>query len=147
MAAANESQELKIAVAAFVSLTVILAVTSYFLYSNYDQTFQKLTAAEEKMRTAQKAADEATRQSEDMQKTIGTRAQEYEAVKTEIANEKKKIDEDLATIGPMVVDMVSKVQAAGERTPPSTRSRRRRQTCRPPTPTSRTRRCSPRSAA
>lgn len=117
MAAANESQGLKIAVAAFVSLTVILAVTSYFLYSNYDQTFQKLTAAEEKMRTAQKAADEATRQSEDMQKTIGTRAQEYEAVKTEIVNEKKKIDEDLATIGPMVVDMVSKVQAAGGANP------------------------------
>ena len=35
--AANESQGLKIAVAAFVSLTVILAVTCYFLYSNYDQ--------------------------------------------------------------------------------------------------------------
>ena len=32
MAAANESQGLKIAVAAFVTLTVILAVTSYFLY-------------------------------------------------------------------------------------------------------------------
>lgn len=117
MAAANESQGLKIAVAAFVSLTVILAVTSYFLYSNYDQTFQKLTAAEEKMRTATKTADEATRQSEDLQKAIGTRALEYEAVKTEIANERKKIDEDLASIGPMVVDMVSKVQAAGGSNP------------------------------
>ncbi|SIN86512.1 hypothetical protein SAMN05444166_1337 [Singulisphaera sp. GP187] len=117
MAAANESQGLKIAVAAFVSLTVILAVTSYFLYSNYDQTFQKLTAAEEKMRTAQKTADEATRQSEDLQKAIGSRAQEYEAVKAEIASERKKIDEDLATIGPMVVDMVTKVQAAGGSNP------------------------------
>lgn len=117
MAAANESQGLKIAVAAFVSLTVILAVTSYFLYSNYDQTFQKLTAAEDKMRTAQKTADEATRQSEDLQKAIGSRAQEYEAVKAEIAAERKKIDDDLATIGPMVVDLVSKVQAAGAATP------------------------------
>ena len=34
MAAANESQGLKIAVAAFITLTVILTVTSYFLYSN-----------------------------------------------------------------------------------------------------------------
>ncbi|WP_406700067.1 hypothetical protein V5E97_14615 [Singulisphaera sp. Ch08] len=117
MAAANESQGLKIAVAAFVSLTVILAVTSYFLYSNYDQTFQKLTAAEEKMRTAQKTADEATRQSEDLQKAIGSRAQEYEAVKAEIATERKKIDDELAAIGPMVVDMVSKVQAAGGSNP------------------------------
>ena len=34
MAAANESQGLKIAVAAFITLTVILTVSSYFLYSN-----------------------------------------------------------------------------------------------------------------
>jgi hypothetical protein len=34
MAAVNESQGLKIAVAAFITLTVILAVTSYFLYSS-----------------------------------------------------------------------------------------------------------------
>ena len=36
-AAANESQGLKIAVAAFVTLTVALAVTSYFLYSAYSR--------------------------------------------------------------------------------------------------------------
>ena len=34
MAAANESQGLKIAVAAFITLTVILTVSSYFLYTN-----------------------------------------------------------------------------------------------------------------
>ena len=34
MAAANESQGLKIAVAAFITLTVILTVSSYFLYCN-----------------------------------------------------------------------------------------------------------------
>src|SRR5215510_4582411 len=100
MPAANESQGLKIAVAAFVSLTVILAVTSYFLYSNYDKASQQLTAAEEKMRTAQ----EATRQYDDMKKQIGSRVEEYEAVKAEIATERKKIDDDLATIGPMVVE-------------------------------------------
>ena len=33
MAAANESQGLKIAVAALISLSVILGFTSYFLYS------------------------------------------------------------------------------------------------------------------
>jgi predicted nucleic acid-binding Zn-ribbon protein len=117
MAAANESQGLKIAVAAFVSLTVILAVTSYFLYSNYDKASQQLTAAEEKTRTAQKTADEATRQYDDMKKQIGSRVEEYEAVKAEIAAERKKIDDDLASIGPMVVEMVSKVQAAGGANP------------------------------
>ena len=44
-ASSSDSQGLKIAVAAFVSLTVILAVTSYFLYSNYSHTFEQLTAA------------------------------------------------------------------------------------------------------
>ncbi len=34
MAASNDSQGLKIAVAVFIALSVILAVTSYFLYSN-----------------------------------------------------------------------------------------------------------------
>ena len=34
MAADNESQGLKIAVAAFITLTVILGVSSYFLYAN-----------------------------------------------------------------------------------------------------------------
>ncbi len=42
MAAANESQGLKIAVAAFIALTVILTVTSYFLYSAYASADAKL---------------------------------------------------------------------------------------------------------
>ena len=44
MAAANESQGLKIAVAAFIALTVILTVTSYFLYSNYSSAEARLAA-------------------------------------------------------------------------------------------------------
>ncbi len=47
MAAANESQGLKIAVAAFIALTVILTVTSYFLYSAYSSADAKLTSANE----------------------------------------------------------------------------------------------------
>src|SRR6185437_11982258 len=46
MAAANESQGLKIAVAVFVTLTVILAVTTYFSYTSYSQAEAKLTASE-----------------------------------------------------------------------------------------------------
>ena len=42
MAAANESQGLKIAVAVFVTLTVILAVTTYFSYTAYSQADAKL---------------------------------------------------------------------------------------------------------
>lgn len=45
MAAANESQGLKIAVAVFVMLTVIFAVTTYFGFSNYSQSEAKLADA------------------------------------------------------------------------------------------------------
>jgi len=117
MAAANESQGLKIAVAAFVSLTVILAVTSYFLYSNYDKASAQLTAAQEESRKSQSAADLANRQYEDLKKQIGARVDDFDAVKAEIAAEKKKIDDDLALIGPAVLEAISKVQAAGESNP------------------------------
>lgn len=46
MAAANESQGLKIAVAVFVTLAVVLAVTTYFGFSNYSQSEAKLAKAE-----------------------------------------------------------------------------------------------------
>lgn len=48
MAAANDSQGLKIAVASFVSLSVILAVTSYFMYSNYSTADAKASEQEKK---------------------------------------------------------------------------------------------------
>ena len=98
MAAANESQGLKIAVAAFVSLTVILAVVVYFLYSNYDQTAAKLAAAEQTAREKSNAASLALTQYEDLKKRIGSRAEEYDAVKTEIKNESDKIDDDIAAM-------------------------------------------------
>ena len=45
MAASNESQGLKIAVAIFVTLTVVLAVSTYFSYRFYDETNARLTKA------------------------------------------------------------------------------------------------------
>jgi hypothetical protein len=44
MAEANGSQGLKIALAVFITLTVILAVTSYFLYSNASVAQARLDA-------------------------------------------------------------------------------------------------------
>jgi len=58
MAAANESQGLKIAVAAFVALAVILAVTTYFGYSQYGQAQAKYEDAEKKLQTATRAIDD-----------------------------------------------------------------------------------------
>ncbi len=46
MAAANESQGLKIALVAFISLSVILTVACYFLYSAYTTADARRVAAE-----------------------------------------------------------------------------------------------------
>ncbi|WP_152054062.1 hypothetical protein [Tautonia marina] len=59
MASANESQGLKIAVAIFVSLTVILAVTSYFLYSEYSKANQDATTARNEATQANTKASQA----------------------------------------------------------------------------------------
>ncbi len=53
MAAANESQGLKIAVAAFIALSVILSVTSYFLYSAYSSADAQLTSTKEALEHGQ----------------------------------------------------------------------------------------------
>jgi hypothetical protein len=52
MAVANESQGLKIAVAAFISLSVILAVACYFLYSAYTMAEARRADAEARIRAS-----------------------------------------------------------------------------------------------
>jgi hypothetical protein len=52
MAAVDESQGLKIALAAFISLSVILAVACYFLYSLYTVADARRAVAEAKVRAA-----------------------------------------------------------------------------------------------
>jgi len=49
MAQPNEATGLRIAVAAFATLAVILAVTSYFLYSAYTRTEAQLHAERDKV--------------------------------------------------------------------------------------------------
>ena len=110
---ANDSQGLKLAVAAFVSLTVILSVVSYFLYSNYSQTFEKLTAAEAKAQTSQKAASDALLQYDELRKRIGSRAEEFDAAKAEITAEQKKVDDDVNALIAQAGEAIAKIQAAG----------------------------------
>jgi len=117
MAAANESQGLKIAVAAFVSLTVILAVTSYFLYSSYDKAEALRAAADDKASKAGKAASDALSQRDELRKLVGTRADEPESYLTEIKAEQKKADEKIINIVQKVDEVVKKAQAAGAQGP------------------------------
>jgi hypothetical protein len=117
MAASNESQGLKIAVAVFVTLTVILAVTSYFLYSSYARSEGLLASEADKAAKSRREADEALTQYGEFQKTIGTRATEFDPAKTEIATHLKKVEDRLLGIANMVNASVSRAQAAGAQGP------------------------------
>ncbi len=117
MAAANESQGLKIAVAAFITLTVILAVTSYFLYTNGASAEARLAVAEENLAGKAKSADMALRQFEDMRARIGTKGAEFEAAKEEVIAHHKKIDERLNELDNRVKESVQRAQANGAQGP------------------------------
>ena len=117
MAAANESQGLKIAVAAFITLTVILAVTSYFLYSNGASAEARLQLAEDNLSKKATAADLALKQFDEMRGKIGTKGTEYEAAKDEIAASHKRIEERLNELTNQVDAAVKRAQAAGAQGP------------------------------
>src|SRR3954471_16308820 len=113
MAAANESQGLKIAVAAFVTLTVILAVTSYFLYSAYSKSEAQFEAAQEKLRTAQKAQNDAVNQYDDFRKLAGVRAEDADPAKAEVTAYFKKTDERIGNLANAVSAAIKQAQDAG----------------------------------
>jgi hypothetical protein len=117
MAAANESQGLKIAVAAFVTLTVILAVTSYFLYSAYSRADAQLESERDKLSKSQKSASDALNQFEDFKKLAGARAEEYDAAKAEVATYFKKADERIGNLANTVKAAIDHAQAAGATAP------------------------------
>ena len=113
MAAANESQGLKIAVAAFIALTVILTVTSYFLYQAYSSADAKLQSANEEVNKKNQANSLALTQYEEVRNRVGTKAQEHDQTKEEIAAHFKKIDQRLDAMINAVNAAVSKAQAEG----------------------------------
>lgn len=112
-APSNESQGLKIAVAAFIALSVILSVASYFLYSNYASADAQLQSANDKLRQAQKAQSDILTQYEEMRNKIGTKAQEYDPAKEETANHFKKINERFDNLVNAANAAIQKAQAAG----------------------------------
>jgi hypothetical protein len=113
MAAANDSQGLKIAVAIFVTLSVIMAVMLYFSYRAYSEADANLAKEKSKASAAGTAADIATRANEALRKEIGLRTEEEEAYKAEMKNEDKKIDEEIKGMIDQVNAAVTAAAAAG----------------------------------
>ena len=95
MAAANESQGLKITVAALISLTVILAVTSYFLYTAYSRADARLDLERDAHNRSKHVAALAVRQYDEMRTRIGTKAQEFDPAMNEISANFEKVEERL----------------------------------------------------
>ena len=93
MAAANESQGLKIAVAAFITLTVILTVSCYFLYSNGASAEARLQSVEESLRTKTKAESLALEPVRQVRGKVGTKATEYDPAEGEVDASIKKNDQ------------------------------------------------------
>jgi len=113
MAAANESQGLKIAVVTFIVLTVILTVTSYFLYSAYSAADARLTSANEQLSEKTKASSLAITQYEEVRGKVGTKNQEYDQAKEEINAHFKKMDQRLEAVLSATNAAVQKAQADG----------------------------------
>ena len=117
MAAANESQGLKIAVVVFVTLSVILAVSTYFSYRFYSEADALRAKAEADKSVLTKANSDALTSVESLRKDIGVRAEDADAIKTEIKNEYKKIDDEVKSLVDQVNVAVTKAQAAGANGP------------------------------
>jgi len=116
-AANNESQGLKIAVAAFVTLTVILAVTSYFLYSSYSRTEGLLQSATEKASKSDRAASEALNQYQKFRELVGARGEEFDTAKGEVETHFKKVNDRLVGIANSINAALSKAQGSGAQGP------------------------------
>ena len=117
MAEPNESQGLKIAVAAFMTLSVILAVTSYFLYANVAKAEARLESEQDAQIRAKKMTSLALMQYDELRTRIGTKAVEFDAAKEEISANFKKVEDRLENLMSVVNAALQAAQQNGAQGP------------------------------
>lgn len=114
MAAANENQGLKIAVAAFVTLTVVLAVTTYFGFSQSAENAAKLEEANSAKSKADQTAQQAVRNLEEIQRQAGyPNIQDFAALKTAITKDQDELKQQLTGLSQQVGQMLQQYRAGG----------------------------------
>jgi len=114
MAAANESQGLKIAVAIFVALTVILFVTTYFGFSNASQAESAKIAAEQKYAESQKTAATAISDATEIKDWLGySKVEDTGALKDTVKKDTAKLKDRLQQLRSKVEEVVGAYKAAG----------------------------------
>jgi hypothetical protein len=117
MAAAVESQGLKITVAVLVTLTVIFAVTTYFGFKYYSEAKSRLVQSELKASSLSKSNGDALKLVESLRKQVGLRAEDEEGIGAELKNAVRRLDDDVKRLVEHVDRDVSQAQAAGAQGP------------------------------
>jgi hypothetical protein len=102
---------------ALIALTVMLAVSSFFLYQNSQTAEARLASALEAGDTKAKATNLAVTQYEELKQRIGTTEGEFERAREEIATQYKKLDERLTSLAQKALAEVQKAQANGAQGP------------------------------
>ena len=114
MAASNESQGLKIAVAIFVSLTVVLLVSSYFLYSSYSQASAKLKEANDKVSQADTKTRLLDGQLAELRQLAGfEKFEDFDALKAELTKTSQAAKTTVQSIDGELKQALTQIQAAG----------------------------------
>jgi hypothetical protein len=114
MAAANESQGLKIAVAVFVTLTVVLGVTTYFAYSSYSNALAKQVEAESAKQKYEREWTDAKGQYEFLRDRAGySKVEDFAALQEAIKKDDARIDAEVKAAGDAVGAMVTAYRNAG----------------------------------
>lgn len=115
MSAANGSTGLKIAVAALITLTVILTMTSVFFYSSASDAQGRLDPLREEHAKARHVADVVVRESFELRSRLGINSHELDAVNEEISAQIKNVDERLNKLMSAVDAAVENAQQSGAR--------------------------------
>ena len=118
MAASNDNQGLKIAVAALVMLVFILGVTNYFAFSSASQMTERADAASKKESDATNKARVALDQANFFRTQIGyPNLEEFDTAKAQMLKDIQRITQEIQGIGTETATAINEVQKAGEPDP------------------------------
>lgn len=117
MAQDNDSPGPKILVGALIPLTVILAVTAYFLYARAAQAEARFAAARDAQAMSRRTANLALTHYDELRSRIGTKASEFDAAREEISAHFKKVDDRLNNLMNAVNAAVQSAEQNGARGP------------------------------
>jgi hypothetical protein len=120
MAAANDNQGLKIAVAALVMLVFILGVTNYFAFSSMSQQTARADNESKKSAESDAKARAALEQANYFRTLIGypnIDPADFDAAKAVITKDNQRLSTEVQQIGNEFIGAINEVQKAGEPDP------------------------------